>query len=118
MSNFKQQFLHMPVHVCSCRCVALRNPNKLFKKLRVIVILLSLLLAHVAFAQREKIDSLKKELPSLHDSARVDCLNELSGSLLKLEKVPAEWRHRSIAATACRIICSFSLRGGQKNKLY
>src|SRR5438477_3561747 len=30
------------------------------------------------FAQRTKIDSLKKILPSLHDSAKVDCLNVLS----------------------------------------
>ncbi|MEJ7680843.1 MAG: tetratricopeptide repeat protein [Segetibacter sp.] len=40
-------------------------------------------LCTVCFAQREKIDSLKKALPSLKDSARVDCLNELSGIYLK-----------------------------------
>jgi hypothetical protein len=31
-----------------------------------------------AFAQRAKIDSLKKALLSLHDSARIECLNLLS----------------------------------------
>ena len=43
----------------------------------------------VCFAQREKIDSLKKILPSLHDSARVDCLNELSETYLKFYNVIA-----------------------------
>ena len=37
----------------------------------------------VCFAQGEKIDSLKKILPSLHDSAKVDCLNELGGIYIK-----------------------------------
>jgi tetratricopeptide (TPR) repeat protein len=32
------------------------------------------------FAQREKIDSLKKVLPALKDSARIDCLNALSNA--------------------------------------
>jgi len=36
------------------------------------------------FAQNEhKVDSLKKVLPALHDSARVDCLNELSEAYLR-----------------------------------
>jgi hypothetical protein len=51
-------------------------------------------------AERHIIDSLKKVLPLLHDSARVDCLNELSGTFLKLEKGPIEWKHLSIAVTA------------------
>ncbi len=35
-------------------------------------------LCFFSFAQRTKIDSLKKALPSLHDSAAIDCLNILS----------------------------------------
>ncbi len=35
------------------------------------------------FARRGQIESLKKALPSLHDSARVDCLNALSGIYIK-----------------------------------
>src|SRR5689334_5286708 len=35
-------------------------------------------------ALSQNVDSLKKVLPSLHDSARVDCLNELSGNYLGL----------------------------------
>ena len=38
----------------------------------------TLLACHFSFAQRAKIDSLKNLLPHLADSARVDCLNELS----------------------------------------
>jgi hypothetical protein len=36
------------------------------------------LLSLASFAQRENIDSLKKVLPALKDTARIDCLNELS----------------------------------------
>ncbi len=81
MSIFKQQSCIMPVN--PHRSIAFDKPNTLFYKLHVIVILLSFFFCHNAFAQREKIDSLKKVLPSLHDSARVDCLNELSGIYLK-----------------------------------
>ena len=40
--------------------------------------------SHFAFGQRQAIDSLKQILPSLHDSARVDCLNALSEKYLGL----------------------------------
>src|SRR3954452_5891460 len=83
MSNFKRQSSPMPVHSNSDRLIGLHQQNKLFNKLRVIVIACSLFISSSTFAQREKIDSLKKVLPSLHDSARVDCLNELSGTYLE-----------------------------------
>jgi signal transduction histidine kinase len=38
---------------------------------------------NVCLAQREQVDSLKKFLPSLRDSAKVDCLNALSGIYIK-----------------------------------
>jgi tetratricopeptide (TPR) repeat protein len=53
-------------------------------KLTVIVVLLFPILTKAQIFQIDKpslpIDSLKKALPLLHDSARVDCLNELSRS--------------------------------------
>src|SRR5690349_11528697 len=53
---------------------------------RQITVLLSLIFfSSVCFAQREKIDSLRKNLPALKDSARIDCLNGLSESYLNLE---------------------------------
>lgn len=59
-------------------------------KLITMRILACLLLPIVIFfsgnsclAQQESIDSLKKVLPALHDSARVDCLNALSGFYIK-----------------------------------
>jgi signal transduction histidine kinase len=64
------------------------KPNSLFKKLYVITILLSVVFNPNVFAQRERIDSLNKILPSLQDSSRVDCLNELSG--IYLENMPSE----------------------------
>ena len=78
MSNFKQQLFSVPVHINSCRWINLRHQNKLFKTLYVIAVVLFFLIDDTAFAQEQNIDSLKKVLPSLHDSARVDCLNELS----------------------------------------
>ncbi len=44
-----------------------------------------LLICIICFSQKEKIDSLKKVLPSLKDSARIDCLNELSTEYMLLE---------------------------------
>ncbi len=63
------------------------NCSRLFLKIRKIIfcstlsllpVLLSLLICYTSNAQRAKIDSLKKALPSLSDSTRVDCLNILS----------------------------------------
>lgn len=62
--------------------------NTLIKKLHVIVILLSFMFCHNVFAQRERIDNLKKMLSALHDSARIDRLNELSA--IYLENIPSE----------------------------
>ena len=46
----------------------------------------------VCFPQSEKIDSLLKVLPSLKDSARIDCLNALSYEyILSGKKEPAEY---------------------------
>jgi len=38
----------------------------------------------VCFAQREQVDSLRKILPFLKDTSRIDCLNELSFQYIKL----------------------------------
>jgi len=51
-------------------------------KLQVIITLLSIIFCHNVSAQRGKIDSFKKILPSLHGTGRIDCLNDLSGIYL------------------------------------
>jgi LytS/YehU family sensor histidine kinase len=48
--------------------------------------ILQFFLCIVCFAQREKIDSLKKVLTSLKDTARIDCFNNLSLGYVQLEK--------------------------------
>src|SRR4051812_40727552 len=83
MSNFKQQSSPMPVKPHSCRSIAFDKPNTLSKKLHVIIIVLLFLFWRNAFAQQEKIDSLKKVVPFLKDSAKVDCLNALSEIYIK-----------------------------------
>jgi tetratricopeptide (TPR) repeat protein len=54
-------------------------------KKRVVILIMQIFVCSVCFAQTEKIDSLKKALPLLRDSARVDCLNALCGTYLNLE---------------------------------
>ena len=49
-----------------------------YRVLYLSYILLPLFFFYTSHAQRAKIDSLKKALPSLHVTARVDCLNVLS----------------------------------------
>jgi len=86
MSNFKQQSCPMPVTTHIYRLAALDKPNTLFKKLHVvIVIVLSFLFCRNAFAQQEKIDSLKNILPLLKDSARVNCLNALGEAYIAIQ---------------------------------
>ena len=46
--------------------------------MRLCLIISFLLISIFSIAQTKQIDSLKNILPSLHDSSRVDCLNELS----------------------------------------
>ena len=103
MSNFKQQSFPMPVKPHSYRSTAFDEPTTLFKKLHVIVIVLSFCFCQVGFAQREKIDSLKKILPSLHDSARVDCLNALASIYLNLQTDSAEFYTDDAYTSAVRL---------------
>ena len=44
-----------------------------------------LLLCSLCFAQKHKIDSLRKVLPGLKASARIDCLNQLSNEYIEAE---------------------------------
>src|SRR4051812_41956384 len=79
-----QSFL-MPAHANSDRLVELRHQNKLFNKLHVIGIVLSLLFAHNTFSQAGfnlSSDSLKKLLSTeiKEDTTRADRLLRLSAS--------------------------------------
>jgi len=73
----------------------------------------------LCFAQREKIDSLKKILHSLKDSTRVDCLNELSSLYIVAErKDSAEYYSKAGLKEAYKFnyingIASSILRGAQ-----
>ena len=62
---------------------------------KIIIIALSSLFSSVPFAQNtsgDKIDSLKMQLQFMHDTARVDCLNELSDQyILSSTKDSAEY---------------------------
>lgn len=56
----------------------------LFKHINLF--LLQFLFCISCLAQRERIDSLKKILPALKDSARIDCFNELSREYVQKER--------------------------------
>ena len=56
----------------------------------------------VCFAQRERIDSLEKILPSLKDSARINCLNELSEA------------YKNIQTDTARIYAKQALKAAEK----
>jgi len=84
MSNFKEQSPSMPVPSNSDRLIGLHHRNKLCKKLRVRATLLSFLFCLTVFAQQEKVDSLKKILPSLRDNATIEHLSEARERYMRL----------------------------------
>jgi tetratricopeptide (TPR) repeat protein len=63
---------------------------------QVPIIALQIFFCAIAFAQRARIDSLKKVLPTLYDSARVDCLNALSEAYLKVNEPERPVQYRNI----------------------
>src|SRR5678815_1084896 len=50
-----------------------------------------------ASAQQNEIDSMKKILPSLHDTGRIDCLNELSYCYTYISKKDPALYYESLA---------------------
>src|SRR3954451_16903223 len=77
MSNFKRQSFPMSVNQDSSR-VANFYKKSLVKRLCFFIHLSFFLFPAFSFAQTKQIDSLKKVLPKLTDSLRVDCFNQLS----------------------------------------
>ena len=63
---------------------------------KILIIVLQIFFCTIALAQREKIDSLKKVLPSLHDSVRIDCLNALVEAYLKINEPIRPIQYRNI----------------------
>ena len=68
----------------------------MFVEKKILIIGLQIFFCTIALGQREKIDSLKKTLPSLHDSARVDCLNALCEAYLKVNEPVRPVQYRNI----------------------
>ena len=68
----------------------------MFLEKKISIIVLQIFFCTIALSQREKIDSLKKTLPSLHDSARVDCLNALCEAYLRVNEPVRPVQYRNI----------------------
>jgi hypothetical protein len=77
MNNFKRQYSPMPLSRAIKRTVAIRF-KALKRKICVLPVLSCFILPALSLAKNNKMDSFKKVLPLLHDSARIDCLNALS----------------------------------------
>lgn len=75
----------MPVSRHLCRCSFITKKFYFSRLIYTVCFFFFYLAPHFCLAHREKIDSLKKILPSLGDSARVDCLLDLSIEYLLLE---------------------------------
>ena len=73
----------MPVKLTTCRTLAFYS-TALFKKLFSFIAFYLAISFSICFAQREEIDSLKKILPALKDSSRIDCMNALSFQYIRL----------------------------------
>ena len=55
-----------------------------------------------ASAQQKEIDSMKKILPSLHDTDRIDCLNELSYCYTYVSKKDSSEYYATVAEKEAR----------------
>jgi hypothetical protein len=68
----------MSVELHRCKLNAFVQKIFYLNRLYVLIFLCFCLQFQTGFSQTKTIDSLKKVLPSLHDTARIECLNELS----------------------------------------
>lgn len=73
----------MRVKITTCRILAFCS-TALFKKLFSFIAFYLAISFSLCFAQRQEIDSLKKILPALKDSSRIDCMNALSFQYIRL----------------------------------
>ena len=78
MSIFNTEYEHMPANSHICRWLFAKKNCFYLKAIYGLLFFLLVFFICPLFAQREKIDSLKHILPELKDSARINCLNELS----------------------------------------
>ena len=73
----------MPVNISTCRVVVFFK-TIFFRRLFLFIAFYLFIFSSICPAQRDKIDSLQKILPSLKDTARIDCMNELSFQYIRL----------------------------------
>ncbi len=73
----------MPVNTSTCRVVVFVKTT-FFRRLFLFIAFYLFIFSSICLAQRDKIDSLQKILPSLKDTSRIDCMNELSAQYIRL----------------------------------
>jgi len=75
MSNFKEQSFPMPVHQNNCRISGFCKKAWVRRLCCFIPVFFS---SVISFSQQQEIDSLLKVLPTLKDTARINCMHQLS----------------------------------------
>src|SRR3954468_13993801 len=73
----------MPITLSNCRVLAFYK-TAYFKTIFIFSLSYQLIFSTICFSQRHEIDSLKKILPSLIDTSRIDCMNALSFQYIRL----------------------------------
>ena len=82
---------------------------------KIFNLLFFILILENSFSQNEKqINSIKRRLPSLHDSAKIDCLNELSDIYLGFPTWFADDTKQAAQTDAAESLISESLTGAEK----
>ena len=79
----------------------------------------------VSYCQKERIDSLKRVLPTLIDTARIDCLNNIAAYyLMSMQKDSSDYFIKLVAEESGKInykhgmACSYMLRAGFVNHFH
>ena len=73
----------MPVNIFTCRVLAFYKAAY-FKRITFFILFFLFIFSARCFGQRNQVDSLQKILPSLKDTSRIDCMNELSAQYIRL----------------------------------
>ena len=73
----------MPVNIGTCNVFTFRK-IVCFKTFLIFIFSYLFIFSTTCFAQREQVDSMKKILPSLTDTSRIDCMNALSSQYIRL----------------------------------
>src|SRR3954465_15818310 len=80
-----------------CRLVTFDKRQSILRGAYAMIFLFLFFFSYVSFSQQNQIDSLKKILSLSHDTAKVDCLNNLSAAFIILENKDSAKHYANLA---------------------